>query len=1187
MASPFRIIPCRPQVGSRRSKRGFALLITITLLAFLVLLLVSLASLTRVETQVAGNNQSLAQARQNALMALNIALGQLQKFAGPDQRTTASADLAGNTAGVRLTAGTAPVNTTSVNAVSNGLVKVQAGTRYWTGIWGNSNLTAAVSGNGNSFEKTPSPVLLNWLVSGNETASFTHPDLTAGQITASNGGFGTTAPVYNPSYAVTPALTTGTTATDTLSINNNPAVLLVGANTAGSIDISPAETAMDRYVAAPLVTLSSDQSPGFSGSNPVGHYAYWVGDEGVKARLNLTDPNAAHTASATDELARIRLMSAPRSGVEAVADFSASTYEAWSQSTATTPPLASVLSLEQARLLDTATITPAVTGKHVHDLTTQTYGLEADTLNGGLRRDLTAYFSQATLPTWTGTNGAASGTGTSIIPSVFSPNYQGTAYVPRWDVLRDFYRLYNDNQVSGAVPAQAASLTKTGLAPQLLQLRMIIGVNATNGQMMKGLFTPLIALGNPYSTPIKLNGLKVQFWLADPFAGETWPNPVERMSSIGADPSPAFNTGRFMKVFTYEGDTANGYGALTGAVTFTLPTTITLQPGEAKLFSLNANYDAAGASIPLVAGEAADFAGTYNYVYRTSTRLSPTTGGGGQNYKFTEGDTMTAVVVKILDSTNQTVLKVEGLNIDASTNSYGLYWEPNGATNTDRVIAAYNFDLGDPGVSSSLADPALRAYTDFNPRAAVTRRTNATLLSGSYFRYSPNTGDLATANTLTPSVPPTTFTSNLDPIEWGRHGQSLSPVLYDLPQGSMPVLSMGQLQQANLTADDIALNVGHQPALAVGNSYSTPFLNRNLTVQARSDTYTTRYNTGQASYNTTRKYYDIAYLLNTSLWDGSFFSTVPASGATFSPVNPRLLLTDATSITEARDGTQVAAHTLIQGAFNINSTSVDAWTSLLAGMRALPALPVSGATANTKTSAFPRSIRQPSDATTVGSAVTAVAPSGDKADAYSGFRRLTDDQIRTLAQAIVKQVRLRGPFVSLSHFVNRALVPAASDTSGLGFAGALQSAIDSTTINDFANVTATADKLVIPASHTYYADSTATDFALNAPRAPQRSTGIPGWLTQADILQAVGSVLASRSDTFLVRTYGDVQNPATGVVTGRAWCEAVVQRLPEYVDNGTGIKAPETAPSATNATNQTFGRRFRVVSFRWLSPADI
>jgi hypothetical protein len=86
---------------------GFALLITITLLAFLVLLLVSLASLTRVETQVAANNSQLAQARANALFALNLAVGKLQEYAGPDQRVTARADIqAANT-----------------------------GNPYWTGVW--------------------------------------------------------------------------------------------------------------------------------------------------------------------------------------------------------------------------------------------------------------------------------------------------------------------------------------------------------------------------------------------------------------------------------------------------------------------------------------------------------------------------------------------------------------------------------------------------------------------------------------------------------------------------------------------------------------------------------------------------------------------------------------------------------------------------------------------------------------------------------------------------------------------------------------------------------------------------------------------------------------------------------------------------------------------------------------------
>ena len=78
----------KPSLSRPSKKAGFALIITVVLLSFLVLLLVSLASLTKIETQVASNSQDMAQARQNALMGLTIALGQLQKYAGPDQRVT-------------------------------------------------------------------------------------------------------------------------------------------------------------------------------------------------------------------------------------------------------------------------------------------------------------------------------------------------------------------------------------------------------------------------------------------------------------------------------------------------------------------------------------------------------------------------------------------------------------------------------------------------------------------------------------------------------------------------------------------------------------------------------------------------------------------------------------------------------------------------------------------------------------------------------------------------------------------------------------------------------------------------------------------------------------------------------------------------------------------------------------------
>jgi hypothetical protein len=85
------------------------------------------------------------------------------------------------------------------------------------------------------------------------------------------------------------------------------------------------------------------------------------------------------------------------------------------------------------------------------------------------------------------------------------------------------------------------------------------------------------------------------------------------------------------------------------------------------------------------------------------------------------------------------------------------------------------------------------------------------------------------------------------------------------------------------------------------------------------------------------------------------------------------------------------------------------------------------------------------------------------------------------------------------------------------------------------------------------------------------------------VLAVLGPVLTARSDTFLVRAYGDSANPATGGVEGRAWCEAVVQRVPDFVDP---TEPPEAAAGLSD-TNRSYGRRFRIVRFRWLSAAEV
>jgi len=91
----------------------------------------------------------------------------------------------------------------------------------------------------------------------------------------------------------------------------------------------------------------------------------------------------------------------------------------------------------------------------------------------------------------------------------------------------------------------------------------------------------------------------------------------------------------------------------------------------------------------------------------------------------------------------------------------------------------------------------------------------------------------------------------------------------------------------------------------------------------------------------------------------------------------------------------------------------------------------------------------------------------------------------------------------------------------------------------------------------------------------------PFFLTQADILSSLGPRISARSDTFLIRTYGEVVDPVSGEIKSRAWCEVVVQRVPQYVD---ATEAPEEIPSGINIT---MGRRYEVVSFRWLSPENI
>ena len=243
----------------------------------------------------------------------------------------------------------------------------------------------------------------------------------------------------------------------------------------------------------------------------------------------------------------------------------------------------------------------------------------------------------------------------------------------------------------------------------------------------------------------------------------------------------------------------------------------------------------------------------------------------------------------------------------------------------------------------------------------------------------------------------------------------------------------------------------------------------------------------------------------------------------------------------------------------MNSTSETAWKAFLTSVRDQQLLDANG-TASKKTHPFG----------TLGYAVKS-ATSGAEGD-WAGFRDLSDSELERIAKAIVTEVKARGPFLNLADFINRR--PNSSDATQRAL-GALQAAIDKSGINS--RFTA-AGRTLAPADVPMFAGK---DTLASEP-APARGVGAAGFLSQGALLTAFGSQITVRGDTFVIRTYGDFRD-AAGNLQARAWCEAVVQRTPEFVDPTN----PPEASASLSAVNTAFGRKFNIVSFRWLSPDEI
>jgi hypothetical protein len=274
-----------------------------------------------------------------------------------------------------------------------------------------------------------------------------------------------------------------------------------------------------------------------------------------------------------------------------------------------------------------------------------------------------------------------------------------------------------------------------------------------------------------------------------------------------------------------------------------------------------------------------------------------------------------------------------------------------------------------------------------------------------------------------------------------------------------------------------------------------------------------------------------------------------------------------------------AEYQMIQGPFNVNSTSVQAWKAMLASLNKSqivtlwPKSTTLESKASTGIPILPMSLVNGGAST---GAVAAGKIDDQKTNEWNGYRELTESELEQLAVKIVEQVRLRGPFLSMSEFVNRQV----GAESELTRSGALEAAISQSKIND----TAFASQIPITAGDL----NNATLYNYKTPLAAtgNPAAGAPGWISQGDLLRILEPAATVRSDTFVIRVCGEAQD-ASGKVSARAYAEAVVQRMPEYVD-------PVDRPSLNVCTdakaalaNKTFGRRMSVVAFRWLASNEI
>ncbi len=1140
-------------------RAGFALVVCLSLMILLTVIAVGLLSLGAVSLRASSHGLHVATARANARMALALAIGELQKHTGPDTRVTARADV--------LSEENPPVT---------GVWKSWEGTNHEQ-----SGSAAGRPVSPGNYRSKKEERFLTWLTSASAPNGSSLPD-------------------------------TGT---------GTGKVTLLGERSIGKGD------GRDKL----QIHLTPDRITG-SGA---GSFAWWVSGENQKARIPVPHEPAgdsaghwavhlkSHSVADPEPFGMGKLLDDPSPAEKAptlgAADF-----------------IGGGSGLRPSR-------------EFRHDLSACSVGLLTNTATGGWRKDfslLTENWSRvgtSNLPFFrlTPANNASAAIPTSVNPLAarsmiypwsayrggagFIPIYQHGA-VASWEHLKDYILAYREKgmnipvggnariaSVSTPIDGEAFSfLHRVRVLPVIARVQWVFShwaAGSGDNYEPRLLLTPVVTMWNPYNVEMTFSGVPLTFSLHKPL-------PVALKYTIGAAAAASFSC------LTSGSTNYPSSLSSSGVLNYVISSPFTLKPGETRVFSPTATPAEASASLQLQQGYRSR--GGHYFPLRTGAAAvlfpAATTMRAEARFDtaFSDGPAAGSASTGV------------GIYLDMSFGgarhlAYRMTYTPRVATEMYKPISGL---ASSPPLSSAASNPTPFMTTIFGARMASRTHIAAKgfVQSSPLVNYTAMGGKDMVEVTITRHYGGTNHPVN-SPFDYSFEkvapaGDSLLPnesdstgrgyivtgftkadglsrcVIAELP--TRPVVSLMELQNWDIRYENpippFAFNI-------VGNSDASPLL--------PADAVVNKADAGLA----TNLQHDDSYCANHLLFDDWFFSSITRTPNGFgnggsvqktyadfvsgkAPLAIRGYRPLAEDYAEAAASSSatalfnkhanrndswrtIASRIEVSGMFNVNSTSVTAWRALLGHARGqkIPHIRESGAGWSVALSdESDHAMSRFSVAGDVESRQPGSSGAFPEAAEFAGYRVFGEEMLDSLAERIVGQVRRRGPFLSLAEFVNRQL-----SSGDLALAGAVQTALDelseSSSTDPYAGITSVIDK-VASATPPAAADA---EYRFPAAASGHSTYGLPGWTRQADVLRPLAPILSARDDTFTIRAYGDARDPS-GNITASAVCEAVVRRVREFVD-------PRDAADSLNqpalGVNKTFGRGYRIESFRWVDPSEV